>query len=309
MEWQKNIILAPLTTFQIGGPADYFYEAESEKDILRALREAKKKFLPIFILGGGSNILFSDRGFRGLVLKINNKFINFKKIGDKTTLETGAGLPLAVLVAETLKNNLSGLEWAIGIPGTVGGAVVGNSGAYGHSFCENIKEVKFLNEKDRKINNYSNEDCQFCYRGSRFKKEKGIVLSVVIELKKSEAMNSQLLIKTYLEQRKAKIPPYPSAGSVFKNIEISKKTEKILRKIPKNMIKSNKVAAGYLIEQCRLKGKRIGGAAVSEQHANFIVNIKDAKAEDVLQLMQLCQKSVKEKFGIELKSEIRLVGF
>lgn len=306
MVWQKNINLASLTTFQIGGPADYFYEAKNSEELTEAVREVKNNNWPIFILGGGSNILVSEEGFRGAVVKMQNSKL---KIQNENTIFCEAGVLLSKLVAESIKIGMTGLEWAIGIPGTVGGAIVGNSGAYSQSISEKVKEVKVLDLINLTEKIYASTDCQFQYRESIFKKNKEIVLSAILELPKNDGQNSLELIKKYLEQRKGKIPPYSSAGSVFKNIEIKNISPEVLKNIPVEIVKAEKLAAGYLIEQCGLKGQKIGGAEISEQHANFIINTGKAKAKDIQQLMQLCQKSVQEKFGIDLEPEIRLIGF
>lgn len=321
MKWQKNINLASFTTFQIGGPADYFYVAKNSKEVIETVKEAKSNNWPIFVLAGGSNILISDEGFRGAVIKIKNQSTQIclsarpstkEKLlcsGSKFQIICGAGVLLSKLVAESLKMGATGLEWAIGIPGTVGGAIVGNSGAYGQSIGESVKKVETLDLTTLTKKVYSSNDCQFQYRESAFKRSNEIVLSAVLELQKNDGQDSLELIKKYLEQRKIKIPPCPSAGSVFKNIEVKNISAGILKNIPAEIIKAGKLPTGYLIEQCGLKGRKIGGAKISEQHANFIINAGGAKAEDVRQLMRLCQKSVKEQFGIELELEIRLIGF
>ncbi len=309
MTWQKNVDLSLLTTFQIGGPADYFYSAKTPDEILQAANEAKGSGWPIFILAGGSNVLISDEGFRGAVIKIENDDLTIVEENSNFQINCGAGVSLSKLLAETLRAGISGLEWAIGIPGTVGGAIVGNSGAYGHSISENIKEAEVLDLLIIEKRIFSREECQFQYRESIFKKNNTIVLSAILNFPKGDKLGSLELIKGYLAQRKNKIPPYPSAGSVFKNIENDKLSSETLQKIPSEIIKGGKLAAGYLIEQCGLKGTRIGGAEISEQHANFIVNKGGAQARDVLKLIELCKKEVAKKFQVELEEEIRLLGF
>jgi len=303
--FQKNVELAPFTTFKIGGKADYFCKVNNLRELKTALKEAKKMNQPIFILAGGSNILVSDEGFRGIVIKVSS----FKFQVLKNRIVSDAGVLLSQLVAKSLEIGATGLEWAIGIPGTVGGAICGNSGAYGKNIGEITKKVQVLDLKTLTLKNYAHRDCQFCYRESIFKKMPSVILSAVLELKKGNALTSAELIKTYLKQRKSKIPPYSSAGSVFKNIEINKKLPPKLKEIASQFKKFGKIPAGYLIESCGLKGKRIGGAEISKQHANFIVNINKAKARDVLALINLCKKEVKRKFGIELQEEVKLIGF
>ena len=281
---KKNVFLAPYTTFKIGGPAKYFYEAKSNKDLIAAITMAKKENLPFFVLGGGSNILVLDKGFDGLVIKVKSQKSKVKN----NKIYVDGGVLLSKIVEESTKRGLSGLEWAAGIYGTIGGAIRGNAGAFGCSMAEITKTVEVLEIKNKrlKIKNLKNKDCKFGYRDSIFKHNKNlIILSVELELKKGDKEKSQQLIKEYLKQRKEKQPlEYPSAGSIFKN--------------------PRQYSAGYLIEQCGLKGAKINGAMVSKKHANFIVNIGGAKAKDVVKLINLCKQKVKEKFKIKLEEEI-----
>lgn len=261
--FQKNVSLKNYTTFKIGGAAKYFFKAENPKDVIKAVKEAKRLKIPIFVLGGGSKVLFKDNGFKGLVIKI-------------------AGVSLGQLVANSIKKGLTGLEWAIGIPGTIAGAVHGNSGAFGHSVSEVVKNVTALDINNLKIKKYSQKNCRFGYRESIFKHNNEIILSV--KLKKGNPKKSLELIREYLARRRERIPALPSAGCVFKN--------------PKPL------SAGYLIDQCGLKGKTIGGAKISEKQANFIINFNKGKTKDVVALIKLTKKQVKKKFGINLEEEI-----
>lgn len=310
----KGIILAPHTTFKIGGPAKYFFEVKTRKELIKALRWAKENKIKYFILGGGSNILFSDKGFNGLVIKLK---ISDYKLKDKTIIAE-AGISLAQLVQISVNNSLTGLEWAVGIPGTLGGAIRGNAGAMGHSISEVIKNVIVLvnNKKNQKlkIKKISKKGCKFGYRESIFKRNPNlIILSAEIQLKKGNLKEIQKKINEYLIKRKNQ-PQEPSAGCVFKNVEIadlfrSRKSDKEIFKIRGQLIpvRDGKISAGWLIEQCNLKGKKIGQAKISEKHANFIVNLGKAKAKDVLTLINLIKKRVKNKFGIQLKEEIEII--
>lgn len=297
---KKNVLLAPYTTFRIGGPAKYFFLAKNKEDIIKAVKSAKKNNLPFFILGSGSNLLVSDKGFKGLVIKL--QVASYKL--QKNRIITEAGVLLAKIVNLSIKNNLTGLEWTIGIPGTIAGAVRGNAGAYGHSISESVNGVQVLTCKGE-ILNYTNQDCQFGYRDSIFKRNKEIILEVVLQLTKGNKEKTQKQIKEYLTIRKNKIPPYPSAGSIFKNLPSQVFLRKNLRGQEK--IKNGMVPTGYLIEQCGLKGKQIGQAKISDQHANFIVNLNGAKAKDVIALIKICKKEVKKKFGVDLEEEIKII--
>ncbi len=285
---KKNIGLAPYTTFKIGGVADYFFVAETKEDLVRAIKTAREFKLPFFLLAGGSNLLVSDKGFKGLVIKF--QISKFKIQNSRVVAE--AGVMLRELINASAKLGLDGFEWLAGIPGTVGGAIRGNAGAFGKSMADLVKTVEVLEIGSKlEIKNYKPEDCQFSYRSSIFKKRKNLViLSVEIQLKKGNKKEIGKNIKRYLDYRKEKHPlNLPSAGSIFKNPEDS--------------------SAGKLIESCGLKGKKIGQVQISEKHANFIVNLGKAKAEDILKLISLAKQKVKEKFGIELEEEIQFLGF
>ena len=300
---QENVLLASLTTFWIGGPARFFCIAENKEEIIEAIGAAREDNLPFFILGGGSNLLVADEGFDGLVLKVQNSKIRVKN----EMIEAEGGATLGEAVAVSLKAGwLAGLEWAAGIPGTVGGAVCGNASAYGHRMSELVLAVEILDEKGR-VRILSNRDCRFGYHESIFKRKPWVILEVNFGLRRGSREESQKLIHQYLEDRQRRIPPYPSAGSVFKNFEVRGLRPEIRERIPKEKIKGGMVPTGYLIEQCGLKGKQVGGAKISDEHANIIVNLGGAKATNVVALINLCKEKVKEKFGIELEEEIRFL--
>lgn len=305
MEIQKNIILAPYTTFKIGGPADYFCEVKSLEDLENALTQAKKKSWKIFILGGGSNLLISDKGFGGLVIKMNWDWI---KSGVEGSYEVSAGTLLAKLIAETVKNNLTGLEWAIGIPGTLGGAICGNSGAYGQVTEKSVVGVKALNLKTLKIRNFKLKDCNFQYRNSIFKNNNQyVIISAQLQFYRGEGDKIREFLQKYAMERKNKVPLHPSAGCVFKNINMDDMTYEFMNKIPPEKTKGGKIPVGYLIEQCGLKGRRAGGAEISNQHANFIVNFNKATFLDVMELINLCKQEIKNNFNLNLEEEIKII--
>ncbi|MCK4473967.1 UDP-N-acetylmuramate dehydrogenase [Candidatus Parcubacteria bacterium] len=291
MKFRKNVSLAKYTTFKIGGPAKYFYIAKTKQDLIKAIKAAKELGLPFFVLGGGSNLLVLDKGFDGLVIKCQMSNVNFLPLKAGFKIVAGAGLPLGKLVSASAEKSLTGLEWAVGIPGTVGGAIRGNSGAFEKSISNIVKEVEVLEiteDNSPQIKILKNKDCKFQYRDSIFKHNSNlIILSAEIQLKKGDKKEIQKKIKEHLEQRKKTQPlGFPSAGSIFKNPE--------------------GFSAGELIEKCGLKGKKINGAQISEIHSNFIVNLGDAKAKDVEKLIKLIKQKVKQKFGIVLKQEIEI---
>jgi UDP-N-acetylmuramate dehydrogenase len=285
---KENVILAPYTTFKIGGEAEYFLEVERKEELIKAIELSKEINLPVFILGRGSNLLVSDEGFKGLVLKIDFNEIEI----EENSVICGAGVSLSELLKRLTEEGLSGLEWAAGIPGTVGGAIRGNAGAFEGSMSDCIREIEALEiNPEIRIKKYNKEESKFNYRSSIFKNKKDIVIiNALFELEKGNREKIKKDIEKYLNYRKEKHPlSFPSAGSIFKNPVDN--------------------SAANLIDKSGLKGEQIGGAKVSEKHANFIVNSGEAKAEDVLELIALVKKRVKKKFGIELEEEIELVGF
>jgi len=305
---REKVLLKDYTTFKIGGPARYFFVAKNKEDLKNAILWAKKKRLPFFILGVGSNVLFSDKGFNGLVIKLQNTQYEIRN----TKVVAEAGVPLQKLVLETAKKGVSGLENLAGILGTLGGAIWGNAGAFGREIGDLVEEVKVLDAGSSKleVKKLRNKDCKFGYRDSIFKRKKNwIILEATLRLKKGKKKEIEEKIKEFLRLRKEKQPlEFPSAGSVFKNVPIEKVPKEIREKF-KEKIKNGFLPAGVLIEAVGLKGFQIGGAKISEKHANFIVNVGKAKASDVKELIEKIKKEVKKKFKIQLEEEIKLVGF
>ncbi|MCK4919170.1 MAG: UDP-N-acetylmuramate dehydrogenase, partial [Candidatus Pacebacteria bacterium] len=279
IEIQKNISLSKYTTLKIGGPAKFFCVAENVDEIKEVLEFAEKNELDIFILGGGSNILVSDNGFDGLVIRTKNQELGIKN----NKINVGGGFLFSKLVSESVKNNLTGLEWAAGIPGTVGGAICNNAGAHEKSMRDVIEEVEVLEITSSKkglvpsdkggwrVGKLTNQQCNFSYRNSIFKSEKkyiilNAILKCVIYPSGFQEDESRKIISEYLKVRKEKQPlEYPSAGSIFKNPKIEGKIlNKILIKYPEleKIAKDNIIPVGWFIEELGLKGKKIGGAMI-----------------------------------------------
>lgn len=313
MKLRKNFSLKNQTTFRIGGRAKYFCIVKNKDDLIRAVQEAKRIKVSFFVLGGGSNVLFSDKGYNGLVAKCQ---IDFKRLlkENKNHVEVcvGAGTKLDDLVRLSIKKSLTGAEWLAGIPGTVGGAVFGAVQAFGGKISDIVKSVEVFDVKTNKIKTFSKKRCGFFSKNSIFKKKKNlIILSAVFKLKKGKKEEIKNKIREYFDYRKRNHPvKFPSAGSVFINPKKKIKDKKLLREYPelKKFNKKGEIPAGFLIEKCGLKGKRVGGAKISEKHANFIVNLKNAKAKDVIELIKLIKKRVKNKFKIDLKEEIQIIN-
>ena len=300
--------LAKYTTFKIGGQAKYFFIAQDNEDLVRAVTFARKLKIPSYILGGASNVLVSDQGFNGLLIINQGKDILFKK---DNKVVADAGVNLMTLVNKTIDAGLTGLEWAAGIPGTVGGAIRGNAGAYRGQMSDNLIGVEVMRGSKQFI--LDKKNCGFGYRDSVFKHNNDVIISAEFALQKGDKVALQNKIKQILAERKAKQPlEYPSAGCVFQNVIINSTNEDKVKQIgnlPKEYLERKKIPTAWLIEQLDLKGKTIGGAQISDKHANFIVNLGKATANDVIQLISLVKMKVRNTYGIELMEEIEYVGF
>lgn len=309
MEIRENMPLKEYSYFKIGGNAKYFCIIKSIKDLSEALNFSKKNNLEIFVLGNGSNILISDTGFNGLVIKNEIKFIETIEDGNNWLLEVGSGVLLPELLDFCLKKSISGLEKLFGIPATIGGMIYENAGAHGCSISDLTEKVRILNLEKNKIEELAKEQLGFGYRTSIFhKKHKYIILSVFLRLTKDEnpKIKQRILEVTQIRMQNQPLN-YPSAGSIFKNISVSKFSNDILAK-EALVISKNMVSSGYLIEKMNLKGETIGDAQISEKHAGFIINLGNACAEDVKSLINLIKQKALKRFGIEMEEEIEYVG-
>lgn len=312
---EEQVLLSDYTTFKIGGPARFFVEVQNKEEVIAAIQWARDNDVPFFVLGGGSNLLVSGKGYDGLVIKMKNEKVKKKSENLKSKIiECEAGVQLSDLVVLSLQEGLSGLEWAAGIPQvTVGGAVRGNAGAFGQTMADIVKEVEVLEVQNLKfkIRSFKNTECKFRYKDSLFKKNQNfIILSVVLRLEKKNKSKIKKAINEVLAYRKKNHPSELSAGSVFKNVALKFESReavgKLKRRFPEieKFIKQKFIPAGWLIEQCGLKGNKIGQAQISPKHGNFIVNLGGASFSDVLKLVNLIRKQVKEKFGLKLEEEI-----
>ena len=274
------------TTFRIGGPADFYLCPHSTKEVQQAVQICKEENLPYFILGNGSNLLVSDKGYRGVIIQLWKNFSDISVKGCCITAKAGA--LLSKVAAEALEAGLTGMEFASGIPGTIGGAVFMNAGAYGGEMKDIIKEVKVLDDQGE-VRVLSNEEMKLGYRTSIVKEKGYTVLSAVLELKKGEPSVIRETMEDLKNRRTSKQPlDMPSAGSTFKRPE--------------------GYFAGKLIMDSGLRGFSVGGAQVSEKHCGFVVNKGGATAEYVTVLIREVQRRVKEKFGVELETEVRFLG-
>jgi UDP-N-acetylmuramate dehydrogenase len=280
---KHNVNLAGLTSFKIGGPARYFFAPADVLELSQALSCAQKARLHIFVLGSGSNILISDQGVSGLVISLNRQ--SFKKISHQgSCIIAGSGLKLSQLVSYAASRALGGAEFLAGIPGSVGGSLIGNAGAWGYSIGSLVEQLGVM-DYCGKIRVLSAKQLKFGYRQSNLSKY--IIIWVKLKLFSADKQTVARQIKKYLAIRKTtQNSRLPSAGCIFKNP-------------PED-------SAGRLIDQCGLKGKVKGQAAVCSKHANFILNTKGARFGDVLALMNLMRKKVKVKFKVNLEPEIKI---
>lgn len=304
---QKNALLKHHTTFKIGGPADYFFIAKKTEDIMNAIKTAKKMKLPVFVLGSGSNLLVSDHGFRGLVIKMDNTPVIKQK--SQLVIFAEAGTEMKDLVIFSVNKSLQGLEWAGGLPGTFGGAIRGNAGAFGSEMKDSILQVEAI-DNNFALKKLLNKQCHFSYRSSIFKKKNWTVVSATITLKKGNKKELENIAKSHSKYRKERHPlEFPNAGSIFKNVPLSEFSPKLKGNLA-GVVKKDPfpvIPTAFLVSEAGLKGTRVGQAAVSEKHPNFIVNLGNAKAKDVLTLIDIVKKKVKKMYGIQLETEVQLL--
>lgn len=299
----ENVPLKTCSSYKIGGPARYFLEIVSEED----LKNDFSKFGRIFILGQGTNILISDEGFDGLVLHNNIQGINL----NGNNLIVRSGVQVSDILNFCIENSLSGLEWAGGLPGTIGAAVRGNAGAFGGETKDNVSEVQSIDLNSKKKNKRSNKECEFNYRFSIYKKNpQEFITSVTLSLKKGDSDEIKKSIQEKIDYRNLKHPmDYPNIGSTFKNIPLSSVPKNLLNEF-QSFVKNDPfpvIPTTKLLALAGLKGQKIGDAQISNKHPNFIVNLGNAKATDVIELIELAKKTIKDKWGITLDEEIQLV--
>ncbi len=274
------------TSFKVGGNSDIFVTPVDVGQIKKILDISKKNDIPLFFMGNGTNLIVSDKGIRGITVKLSDNFSRHEIHGD--IMEAEAGILLSRIANIALEHGLAGLEFAAGIPGTLGGAVFMNAGAYGGEMKDVVISTRYM-DKTGEIKIVEGEAHQFGYRASFIQRQGGIVLSSRLQLKRGKKSEIKALMDNLNARRKEKQPLcMPSAGSVFKRPE--------------------GYFTGKLVEDSGLKGFRIGGAEVSLMHCGFIVNTGNARAADIINLIEHIQNTVKSKFGIELKTEVRIVG-
>ncbi len=309
-----NQPLSKHTTFKIGGPADYFLIVETIESLVGALKFLDASGDDYFVLGGGSNMLVRDEGFRGVVVQVKNKNIEITDTG----MVCDAGCTTVEVARKSIQANFAGFEWGVGVPGTIGGAVRGNAGAMAGEMKDSVQKVEVYENGD--VVEYSNTECEFGYRTSRFKQKGGMVLRVWLSLQKVDpAVSSQGMKKAleYLQYRNKTQPQgFSSTGCIFKNIEvkdlfavsgIGEKERLMSLGVPEEFFSKGKISAGWLVEHSGMKGSQVGQAKVSDVHGNFVVNLGGATAQDVLNLVEEIKERVYDRFTLKIEEEIQII--
>lgn len=296
---KANAPLAKLTTLKIGGTAEVLVEVAETEKLVKLLDFLNAEGINYLLVGGGSNLLLPDDTLDGVVIRVKTGVVSLKS----NLITADAGVSFSSLTHEAVKSSLSGLEWSAGLPGTVGGAVRGNAGANGGETAYVLNEIEAWQDGERII--LKPEECEFAYRDSIFKRNPLVVLRASFKLVPGDQKKSMTKMQEILAKRRT-YPGYPSAGCFFKNIWLENwPGDKEL--LPKEFIKNKKIPASYLIDECGLKGKRVGGAMISNEHGNFLINAGGATQADVLSLVEVIKTNVYNKYGVELVEEVQIV--
>ncbi len=297
---KKNVDLSSLSTFGIGGKAEEFVQVSTPAEIIEVLKWVKETGRKYHLFAGGSNVVFPDEGLSGVVIQIKGG--NYA--GKVRELIVEAGMGLSDVINLSIVRGLEGLEALSGIPGTIGGAVVGNAGAYGHSISEVVEGIEIW---DGKIKRWLNRnECQFEYRESIFKKKPFIVLRVFLKFESGNKGELQKTSKEIIIKREAKYHPgIKCPGSFFKNVLVADISKKSLELIDQDVVIEGKIPAGYLLAEVGAKGMRVGGIEIAAYHGNLFINKGKGTAKDVKELAAILKKKVDDRFGIMLEEEIR----
>jgi UDP-N-acetylmuramate dehydrogenase len=301
----EEALLSERTRFGIGGPASLYVEAASEPGFGAALRIAQSSETSYSVIGAGTNLIVSDEGFDGIVLRFTGDQIS----NDGVVVRAEAGAELQSLVDYCIGNGLRGLETMTGIPGSVGAAIYGNAGAYGHSIDERVECVRFLDGDSTR--SFTGPECRFHYRESIFKKHKNwIILGVGLKMTPAPAAELRQTADDILKVRLAKYPAsMKCAGSIFKNLILAELSDPVRREIPDRVVREGKAPSAYFLEQVGAKGMRCGGMRVADYHANLIYNDGGGTARELCALIRELKSRVVARFGLELAEEVQYVGF
>lgn len=308
---RQNESMAAHTYLKIGGPARLFFVASTSDELVSAVEFAVAEQIPWYVMGGGSNLLVADNGFDGVVIQAADR--QFSIEGQRVT--SAPGVFTGLLANATVTAGLTGFEWGAGVPGTIGGATYGNAGCFGGEMKDAVITVEAYDVRQAKRVTYTNAECRFGYRDSRFKHEPHLIVRTVMELQPDLNGEGRKKIDEIIAKRKDTQPQGAfSAGCLFKNFEFEDESalEQLKRQvdeIPAGMVQKKVIAAGWLIDKVGLKGKTIGKAQVSPVHGNFLVNLGGARAEDVIMLSSLVKMKVRDELGVLLEDEVQYLGF
>ena len=304
LEVHEKVELRHYTRFGIGGEADLFAETASPDAFAAATDVCRQQQFPYYVLGDGSNVIVSDEGFRGLILR----FVADNLALDGNQVIADAGASLQALVDFTIEDGLKGLETLARIPGSVGAAVYGNAGAYGHAISERVEQVKFFDGSE--IREIDNAGCKFEYRGSVFKSHKDwVIFQCRLKLDRADAGELRKRADEITTIRDEKFPPtMRCAGSIFKNLHLKDLPENVVVQVPAQVTREGKVPAAYFLEQVGAKGMRRGGIEIASYHANLIYNTGNGTASELRGLISELKRRVRERYGFDVKEEVQHVG-
>lgn len=302
---QPNALLSQYTRFGIGGPADALIDTDDEQSFIAALEIVRDAGIPFAVIGGGTNLVVSDAGFRGFVLRFSGREIR----ADGTRVFARAGAELQTLVDFTIDRGLAGIHTMTGIPGSVGAAVYGNAGAYGHSISESVVNVRFFDGE--RIREFDSAACEFHYRESIFKRRKHwVIFSTELELTPADPKELRRTADEILAIRNAKYPPtMKCAGSIFKNLILSELPAGVRAHVPAGVIREGKVPSAFFLEEVGAKGLANGDIRVADYHANLIYNAGKGTAAQLSSVIRDLKTRVRDRFGLELEEEVQYVGF
>jgi len=305
LQVSENTVLARYTRFGIGGPADIYAETASAEVFVEALRQARASGLPYVIIGGGTNLIVSDQGFRGIVLRFTADGI----ASQGSAVEADAGAELGAVVDYAIARGLAGLETLTGIPGSLGAAIYGNAGAYGHSISEVVETVRLFDGERIAIR--TGAECEFQYRESIFKRRKDwIIFSARLALRPALAEELRRGADAILAERNRKFPPtMKCAGSIFKNLILAQLPPEVAAQVPERVVREGKVPAAWFLEQAGARGLACGEMRVADYHANLIYNAGAGTARELRELVADLKSRVASRFGLELEEEVQYVGF
>jgi UDP-N-acetylmuramate dehydrogenase len=306
----QNELMSKHTNFRIGGPARLYVVANDADALIVAVKTAIAANVPWYVFGGGSNLLVSDDGYEGLIIQSALRDVVIKE----TSIICGSGAIMTLVARKCAQVGLAGFEWAVGVPGTIGGAIYGDAGCYGGETKDVIASVDAYRVSDGQRVTYANAECGFGYRDSRFKHEPHVILGCEIRLAPGDATASVKRMEEIVATRREKQPlEQSSAGCLFKNFEFRDESEieKLTREteVPEAMLKNHRISAGWLVDSVGMLEQKIGDIQVSPKHGNFFVNLGNGRAQDVIALSSLVKMKIRDELGVMLENEVQMIGF